>query len=203
MASKFKVKQLLYSNDEYAHVSSSGVKISAKKMEQCSQLTTAPGILAVVQAPDNQPTTFGKINLILDNISDPGNMGTIIRSASWFGVDRLILTSDCVDIYNAKVVQSTMGGLFHLPITRAPKSEILEALNNWEGSLLIADMDGQSSREYDWPQSLALVIGSESQGVSQEFREASTSVVSIDKRGKGESLNAAVSASILLAQMFS
>lgn len=203
LASDFTVKQVIYCDDALAEIHSAAIKISSKEMEQCSALKSPPGILAVAKTPDNQPISLGKINVILDDIKDPGNLGTIIRSAAWFGVDRLILTSDCVDIYNPKVVQSTMGGIFHIPISRASKAEILEATTDWTGSLLIADMGGKSSHSMKWPASLALVIGSESQGVDDLFRAAANEIVCIDKLGKGESLNAAVSASILLAQISS
>ena len=203
LASDLLVKQIIYSNDEFSDISDSAVKISTKAMEQCSAMKTTPGILAVAQTLNLQPLDLGSVNLILDDIKDPGNMGTIIRSASWFGIDRLILTPDCVDIYNPKVVQSTMGGLFHLHISRASKDEILKVEKAWAGSLLIADMNGESSSRVEWPKSVALVIGSESQGVSDKFRDAAESVVTIEKIGKGESLNAAISASILMSQISS
>lgn len=201
LSSSFEVLHIFYSDDTLKQLGPSAVRISSKEMDQCSALKTSPGILAVAKCADNQPVQLGKLNLILDDIKDPGNMGTIIRSAAWFGVDRLILTSDCVDIYNPKTVQSTMGGLFHLPISIASKKDIITAINSWEGSTLIAEMAGNPSHSFDWPNSLTLVIGSESQGVSMDFRDVADELVSIERKGKGESLNAAVSASILLAQI--
>lgn len=164
-------------------------------IKRISSLTQPPGVLATVAIPDPAPDFRADRILYLDAIRDPGNMGTLIRSAEWFGFNEVVCGPDCVDVYNPKVVQATMGALFRVK------------LSVWDGPLsglktnyaiLAADASGISIKEAKLPQRAILVIGSESHGLSQVTREVCDTLVSIPSSGQGESLNAAVAASILM-----
>ena len=174
------------------------IQISSTEMSRISAMKTPPGVLAVVKRKRFE-FSHSNVSLVLDGIKDPGNLGTIIRSASWFGVDQLVLTEDCVDCYNPKVVQSTMGALFHTHIAYMNRTEIANSLEA-KVSVYRADMNGENALSINYQRPLALVIGSESHGVSEEL-SAIADPVTIPRIGFGESLNAANACSILLAKI--
>ena len=167
----------------------------------------AEGILAILPIP---ATHFQQIEateafppgpgLILSGLRDPGNLGTILRSADWFGFPHILLSSDCVDIWNPKVVRASMGSIFRV---RPYQVNDLEAsIRLHASSCWVADMDGEPAQTVDFPPDAYLVIGSESQGIPSAWREIpALSFVSLPRIGGGESLNAAMTASILTWQM--
>lgn len=138
--------------------------------------------------------------LILDEIQDPGNLGTIIRTADAAGIDGLILCGGNVDLYNGKVVRSTMGSLFRVPVFSMDKASVVEQIRKAGGRLLVTSL-GESSKSYDAPiyhGPIAIVIGNEGRGVSAELLNQATETVHIPLFGQAESLNAAVATGIIL-----
>ena len=176
--------------------------IHARDMEQISSLTQPPGYLAVLkQRSASLEILSGKTFCVANAISDPGNLGTLIRTCEWFGVDALLLDDQCVDVYNPKVVQATMGSVLRLPFASATSDELIEYFRLKEIPLLAADLNGTPIQSFKAPEKWALVVGSESHGVSEQFVEASATRLTIPSLGSAESLNASIAGGIAIFQL--
>lgn len=138
--------------------------------------------------------------LVLDQIRDPGNLGTLIRTADALGAAGVVLLEDTADLYNPKVVRSTMGSLFHLPVCTGVKAGELEAWCRKNGYALWATaLEGaEDVTKLQWPAKTALVLGSEAEGVSPEILAAADQKVKIPMAGQAESLNVAVAGGIVM-----
>ena len=184
------------------------IDVSSKDMQIMSSLKTAPGVLAVggVKVTDvssvvenmrsNDSQNIGTI-LILDNLSDPGNVGTLIRTADWFGLSGVICSPKTVDVWNSKTIQSSMGSVFRIPICIADPVEVLKEFNLKTVSL---DTDGENLYHSDFSPE-AFVVGSESHGVSEDLAKACDTSWSIPRKGVTESLNAAIAGAIVTAEL--
>ena len=164
------------------------------------------GILAVVgfknRDIDNNINDSHKFVLILDRIQDPGNMGTIIRTADAAGVDAIINLKGCVDIYNPKVIRSTMGSIFDMNIIQSTQEDALRVLK--EKGFEIASSYLNTDNYYNtvnYKDKVALVIGNEANGVNDELIKESDTLVKIPIYGNAESLNAAISSAILMYEI--
>lgn len=167
-----------------------------KLFAECCDTETPQGIAAVIEMPQYAQTTDGGYVLILDGVSEPGNMGTIIRTAEAAGIDAIYLMPGCIDIYNPKVVRSAMGSLFRM---RFVNSDMQALKNLKQGGFTIAATALYNSEPIESAVitgKRALVIGNEAWGVSKELLEFSDMAVRIDMCGKAESLNVAVAAGI-------
>lgn len=175
-------------------------EISDEDMQSISTFKNASGVLALVKQPSLDIDFKSKTStLILDNLKDPGNLGTIIRSAEWFGIDMVILSNETVELYNPKTVQATMGSIFRIPIWRSDLSTSIERLKAEGFTLYAADMNGQDIKNEPWATKKGLIVGSEAHGLSEVSRTQTDKVVSIKGSGKAESLNAGVAASIIIS----
>lgn len=177
------------------------VEASGKDIDRISSLTTPPGILAVIAMPD--PLTLPQLRLFkrhlyLDGISDPGNLGGILRTADWFGVRSVILGTGTVEWTNPKVVQASMGSVFRLSIKMAGLEEVLEQLPGI--SVMAADMAGDQIETFQWPAEGVLALGSESHGLSKEVVHRIHQHLTISPAPDcvADSLNVGVAAGILL-----
>lgn len=154
------------------------------------------GILAVFKQPRLffEPADF---MLFLDNIQDPGNMGTILRLADWFGVQQVVCSHDCVDVFNPKVVQSSMGSIFRVPICYANLEELL-----FSSKLPVygALLEGGSVYAQNLSATGILIMGNEGNGISASVQQYITNKLFIPCFGGGESLNVAMATSILLSE---
>lgn len=141
--------------------------------------------------------------IILDEIQDPGNMGTIIRTADAAGFQGIIASKGCVDLYNPKVLRSTMGSIFHIPIYIS--NDLTETLKEMKANnikIYAAHLDGDKHYyEVDMTQSAAIIIGNEARGISRESEAMADVLVKIPMLGKAESLNASVAASLLMYEV--
>lgn len=181
--------------------------VSSADLERMSSLSTPNTLLAVARIPAVQDIGLQDAQLIvaLDGLRDPGNLGTILRTAAWFGADRVICTSDCVDAWSPKVVQSAMGALFHRPpfyVNQLP--DFLCSANEAGMQTWAATLEGTSHLLQDFTGRNVLVIGSESHGLSDAVRAACIQQVSIPRYGDArevESLNAAIATAILLSKL--
>lgn len=177
------------------------VFITNKEMKALSSMKTPPGVLAVIKDCDVKDLSPGKAILGpwigLEGISDPGNLGTIVRSAAWFGYKHMVLIGDCVDPYNNKVVQASMGSFWNVQFYRADLSELAKI----KTPLLIADMGGLDYRSFDWPENFILVLGGESQGLSNDLRALAQESLGVPSVASTvtDSLNLSITASILMA----
>ena len=168
---------------------------------------TGQGILAAVRWAEQHPNelAFGERARViaLDGVGDPGNVGTVIRCADWFGADAVLLGQGCADLLNPKTVRSTMGGMFHLPVCRdVPLRDTLQHLKGQRFAISAATMDGSP----DWaawcaPERAVLLLGGEPRGISDDLLQLADARVTIPRRGHGDSLNVAVTAGILLSAL--
>jgi TrmH family RNA methyltransferase len=172
--------------------------VESFEMEKISSLSTPGQVLAVfsMREPVIDFEVKGKITLALDDIQDPGNMGTIIRTADWFGIQNIVCSLNSVDCYNPKVVQSTMASLARVNVVYTDLSAWLE--KNHNVPILAASMDGEMIHKSDFSNEGILIIGNEGKGISSEILEMSDRKITIPRIGSAESLNAAVATSILL-----
>jgi RNA methyltransferase, TrmH family len=172
--------------------------VSPSVMEAASDDWTPPGLLAAVQFPRAfDPSAGVSFVLILDRISDPGNLGTILRTADAAGVEAVFLTPGTVDPFNAKVVRAGMGAHFHVPICQADCGAIqghLEGFHIWAAEA----REGTRYDQADWRGRCAILIGSEATGPSPEARALANRRVFIPMPGQAESLNAAIAAGVLV-----
>ena len=180
-----------------------GEIISVKdfELEKLSSLTTANEVLAVFEQRVSFPnfSVKGKITLILDGIQDPGNFGTIIRIADWFGVENIVCSENCADMYNSKVVQSTMGSIGRVNLIYTNLVEWLN--NNKTVAIYAAALQGKSLAEISSVKECILIIGNESKGISEALMQMATDKITISKKGSAESLNAAVATGIILSHL--
>ena len=137
--------------------------------------------------------------LVLDNISDPGNLGTLLRSASWYGINNVLVSSKSVDIYNPKVVRSAMGAHFHITnLHQLSEEKIQSILNDEPINIIAATLNGSSHKNFDPSNNWALILGNEAHGVTESMLNIANDQVSIPKLGNMESLNVGVAGSVLI-----
>ncbi|MBE2245817.1 MAG: RNA methyltransferase [Candidatus Competibacteraceae bacterium] len=185
-------------------ISSSVVSIDSKEMERISQLQTPPGILGIFHLPEisstDQPDTL-EWSLILDGIRDPGNMGTLLRAAHWFGCMHIYLCNSCVNIFNPKVVQASMGSLAALQIKNISSTTAFLHHAIEKGHTLYAtDMKGEPLSTEKKLKPGIIILGSESHGISSVWEHSAIQTLSIPSFGNTspESLNVAVAAGIIM-----
>ncbi len=177
---------------------SSVLEVSDAVMQAMSNTETPSGILAVVPFVElTLPASPGFV-LVLDNVRDPGNVGTILRSAWAAGVDAVLLAAGTADPYNDKVIRSAMGAHFHVPL-RVESWQAIEDMVHPIPRIYLADARGETVyTRANWSRPVALVVGGEAEGASDAARALATERVSIPMRGGAESLNAAMAATVLL-----
>ncbi|MFH1947134.1 MAG: RNA methyltransferase [Candidatus Magasanikbacteria bacterium] len=166
---------------------------------------TFPGIMAIISQQEVRPEdiTNDKYIICLDNIKDPGNLGTIIRTAHWFGIESILLSEDCVDPYNDKVVRSTMGSIFHVDIFESAGLEKTLKIfkEKYEYKICSLVMNGEDLNKLKITGKTIFVLGSESHGVRKEVEKMSDKNYTISGKGEAESLNVAVAGGILMSHL--
>jgi TrmH family RNA methyltransferase len=170
---------------------------SPNEMQRVSTLKNSTNILAVLRIPKQESPIIKQRVICLDNIQDPGNLGTIIRIADWFGITSIIASDQTADCYNPKTIQATMGSIFRVSVSYVNLKEVLKDLNI---PIYGAVMDGSSIQEIAMEPEGVLVIGNEGKGISEEIMPYLSQRVSIPRVGGAESLNAAVACGILAAK---
>jgi len=173
--------------------------ISESLMKSLSETETPQGILAVLEFKQLPLTNSLDFVLIPDQIRDPGNLGTLLRSAAATGVHTVLLPPETTDAFAPKVIRSGMGAHFRLPIHSVTWEEIKTQTKGLQ--IYLADMNGQSCWETDLRQPLALIVGGEAEGASEEARKLATQKISIPMTGNVESLNAGVAGSVLMFEV--
>jgi TrmH family RNA methyltransferase len=170
--------------------------LSEEVFSKVADTKTPQGILCRVRIPDTPLTAPKGKCLLLDGVADPGNLGTILRTANAAGYTEAYLTKECADPFSPKSVRASMSGVFFTKIYRAERAEILSVLK--DTPILIADMGGANVFTYAPPKQFALVIGNEANGVSDEVKKAAFHTIKIPMQDTQESLNAAISAGIIM-----
>lgn len=163
-----------------------------------SDTQSPQGIMAIIKIPD-LPKAYGDTIFALDDLQDPGNLGTIIRTLDCAGINTLLLSKGTVDLYNPKVIRSTMGAIFRVNcFNNLDLSEELKKLKEEDYKLVVTSLDATISHyDLDFKDKLIIVIGNEAKGVSKEIQELASIKVKIPMIGRTESLNASVAASLM------
>lgn len=198
--SRFEVLYIL-ANSENAHdkfLSSAGVEIkivSDLQFKKISALDTPPGLALVLKMPIYEANLSNQTEscLYLDGIRDPGNLGTIIRIADWFGMSRIYCSPDTVDVYNPKCLQSSMGSIGRVELIYTSFSDFSFIC---ELPFLALTLEGQTLHQTQLPSKAVLITGSESHGISDSILDVVTERITIQSHGSAESLNAAVATAI-------
>ena len=172
------------------------VRVSDDVFRFLSDEKTPQGIMCRVKLPDTSAKEPKGRSILLDGVADPGNVGTILRTANAAGYDQVYLTKECADPFSPKSVRASMSGVFFTEIMQGEREDLLSLLQSTP--IIVADMDGENVFSFDAPQSFTLVIGNEANGVSAEVERAATHTVKIPMRATQESLNAAISAGIIM-----
>lgn len=168
-------------------------------------LTKNPqGIAAVFykKPVELKSSVHSKLIVALENISDPGNAGTIIRNCDWFGVKEIIIGENCVDLYNPKVIRSTMGSIFHLTVYES--QNLISALTELKEkgySISCTDIEGKNVFQHHFWGKIVIIFSSEAEGPTQSILNISDTKITIPKIGKAESLNVASSCAVILAEI--
>ena len=182
--------------------------VSEKECEQISALTTSPRIFALVEMLDEQRTfsasDYKKI-IVLDDVKDAGNFGTIIRTADWFGINAIVCSENTVELYNPKTLQASMGSFTRVPVFSFQLMDFFKQYSDIY-TFLGAYMEGENVRNVDFPEYSAIVLGSESFGISPELSAEIKTKISIpigcnQRKRLPESLNVSLAAAIICYEM--
>jgi TrmH family RNA methyltransferase len=184
----------------FAKAGAEVVLVSESVLAACSSTDTPPGLLVVVPFPEHPLSDPVSLALVIDQMNDPGNLGTLLRSALAANVDRVYLTQGTVDPFNPKSIRGGMGAQLHLPVEAIESTQIHQPLQGME--IWIAESKrGVPYHQVDWSGPIALVVGSEAHGPSLELKQLGTGRVTIPHSAQVESLNAAVAGSIILFEI--
>ncbi|MBI9072659.1 MAG: RNA methyltransferase [Melioribacteraceae bacterium] len=176
--------------------------VKEKDFKKLCDTLSPQGIVAVVKSFLNTKTTIEeKLIVALESISDPGNLGTILRNSDWFGIKTIILSENCAEVFNPKVLRSSMGAVFHLNIIESSRFvfDLRELYKDY--NILTADMNGQNLYESSINEKSILVMCNEANGPSKELLEITNTKLTIPKLGSVESLNVASASAVLLAEL--
>lgn len=175
-------------------------EITEDELIRISALQTPNQVLGLFRHPVFPPVETGnRVSLMLDGIQDPGNLGTIVRCADWFGVQQVICSTDCVDVFNSKVVQSTMGSICRVQVIYRDLIKFIRdqpSLDVYAATLNGGDVSRLSPIEQG-----IILIGNESRGIRAELLETVNHQITIPRKGNAESLNAAVATGIILSHL--
>ncbi len=203
LQSDFEIQQIYALKDwkeENIEMAKHVIEVAPPDLERISQLQTPNKVLVIAKQkiPGDEPKLKANLTVVLDGIQDPGNVGTIIRLADWFGIKQIVCSKDCADIYNPKVVQSTMGSITRVScFTKNLPEWLLKVDVPVYGALL----EGSSVYSTGTLAEGLLLFGNESKGIRDNVKSFITNPVSIPKRGEAESLNVAVAAGIILSHL--
>lgn len=195
--SNYQVEHLFTTDAEFAEANA-GIQISDKQLVQLSYLKSPNKALALVRIPKPKKVNVSKLIVALDAVSDPGNLGTIIRLCDWFGIEDLVCSLHTVDCYNEKVVQASMGSLSRVNVTY---TDLMAFLTTYPHQIFGTFMDGNTIYMTQLPETAIIIMGNEANGISEEIEKLITSKISIPQFGANqptESLNVATATAIVL-----
>lgn len=203
--SNFKIKEIFSTDPQKLDHSDVPVThVSENELKKISFLMNPKDSVAVCWLNEEQTEIVDKkIQLVLDGIQDPGNLGTIIRLADWFGIEQIICSEDTVDFYNPKVIQATMGSFTRVNVVY---TNLTEYLSNTKNVNVGTDMEGENIYAFERPENLNLILGNEGNGMRPETEKWVKKNITIPRFGKSqstESLNVSMAGGIILGQLFS
>lgn len=195
------IQELILEANEIFPLDVPTIYVSKEVIKKISSVTTPSNVMALV-SKRKEPKEIGEKVLILDHLQDPGNLGTIIRSAVAFNIDTIVLSPDTVDCYNPKVVRASQGMMFHIPILIRDTATFIQELKEKDYKIVGTKVtNGHDVRESAIYSHFALVIGNEGHGISEEIENLCDEYLYIKMNEHCESLNASVAASILLYEI--
>ena len=173
-------------------------KISSKDMQRISSLKNASDVLILVKMPvNNKKFNFSGVNIALEDIKDPGNLGTIIRICDWFGVKNIFCSYETVDAYNPKVVQSSMGSISRVRVIYTDLYKLIQKAPS-NVNIYSTVIDGENINKIILDQNSIIIFGNEGTGISSKMNSLIHNKIGIKRVGKAESLNVAISSAIIL-----
>jgi TrmH family RNA methyltransferase len=178
--------------------------INSTDFQKISTTKTPQGILGIFKfdlikfSPEKEHPS---ILVYLDNISDPGNLGTILRTCDWFGITEVIISPNSAEYLNPKVIRASMGSIFHLTIYDDVDANAISEMKSKRYKIICSDLDGEDISEFIFPEKSIITLSSESTGPSREIVALADRFVTIPKSGNAESLNVAVAAGIILSRL--
>lgn len=199
----FRIREIFSVHPEYLDFTEEKVtKISETELQKISFLQHPKDSVAVCEMQENVFLENIARQIVLDGIQDPGNLGTIIRLADWFGIEQIVCSNDTADFYNPKVIQASMGSFTRVNIVYQNLEEFLKETDNQN---LGTDMDGENIFTYPFPEKFNLILGNEGNGIRAETEKLLHQKITIPRFGKQqitESLNVSMAAGIVLGQIF-
>ena len=185
--------------DNYDFDYDNKIIVTDKVLKYISNLNTPSGIMAVCNKPES--SELGSRIIVLDNIQDPGNLGTIIRSSVAFNFDTIVISNDSVDVYNSKVIRATQGMLFNVNIIVTDIKEFLNSIKD-EYKIIGTDVvSGVDIKNFKKLEKFAIIMGNEGQGISSNIKKLCDSNIYIPMSSDCESLNVGVAASIIMYEL--
>ncbi|KFF07015.1 TrmH family RNA methyltransferase [Flavobacterium reichenbachii] len=201
LQSNFELEHLYTTSNDFESVQASKrTVINEQELKKISALSTPNSCLAVFKIPADNPVIESGLILALDDIRDPGNLGTIMRLCDWFGIKQIICSKETVDIYNPKVVQATMGSITRVNVNYI---DLKAFLNKTKLPVFGTFMDGENIYKSNLPQDAVIIMGNEGSGISAEIEKMITARLTIPRFGdlqKTESLNVASATAIVLSE---
>ncbi|MDA9056903.1 RNA methyltransferase [Flavobacteriaceae bacterium] len=197
--SDYELDAIFAVDDRFSQYNQKFTKVDSKELAKISGFSTPNKVLAIFKIPNPLSIDWSGLVVALDDINDPGNLGTIIRLCDWFGVENLVCSEATVDCYNPKVVQASMGSHTRVNITYVDLLNTLPAAPNCMGTF----MDGDSIYEQNLPETGVIILGNEANGISEDVEALIKSRLSIPRFGtikQTESLNVANAAAIILSE---
>jgi TrmH family RNA methyltransferase len=180
---------------------------SYEELKQISTLKTPHNALAVIRMNEksmNLPQIFKELSVVLDFVQDPGNLGTIIRAAGWYGMKNIICSPDCVDVYNPKVIQASMGAILNVNVFYSDLKEFLNSALKSNLPVFGTFLEGESIYSYDLDNKGIILLGNESKGISEDLLPFVTSKIMIPRFSETkqgiDSLNVSMAASIVFSE---
>ncbi len=196
------LKEVLLEEGEVLPIDVEQIEVTKEILKKISTLTSPPKMIGLCEK--RIETTIGKRILVIDEIQDPGNLGTIIRSAVAFNIDTIVIGDNTVDVYSPKVVRATQGMLFHVPIVFYSIDKLIPILKKLKIPVLATNVKyGEEVKNLtrDEKQTFALIVGNEGNGVNPKYLELSDKFIYIPMNDVVESLNVAIATSIILYEM--
>jgi TrmH family RNA methyltransferase len=173
------------------------IQVTESELASLGEYITNDAALAIVSIPENTGFTVGpeEFVIMLDDIRDPGNLGTIIRTADWYGITKIIASEETADIYNSKVIQSSMGSFIR---THVFYTNLVEFLKDNHAPVYGTFLNGENAHTFSYGKSGIVVVGNEANGISATVDNFVTQRLTIPQYGKAESLNAAIATAVIL-----
>lgn len=195
------LEELILEENELFPLDIKTMRVTNNVINYLSQLNSSSNVMGICSYKKDDIKLGNRI-LILENIQDPGNLGTIIRSAVAFNVDTIILSNDCVDIYNPKVIRASQGMIFHIDIIKRDLLLEIPKLQTLGYQIIGTKVThGQSLKDFQNIEKFAIIMGNEGNGMTKEVAELCDSFIYIDMNDKCESLNVAIATSIILYEL--